>query len=214
MSVICPTVTAFSVDEYGRQIDRIAGFADRIHIDLMDGEFSPTKSPNPIQVWWPGDIEADIHLMFARPHEHIETLISLRPSMVIIHTEAEGDLLAFVNHLKKFDIKVGVALLAPTDPEDFTELIEVADHALIFSGDLGHFGGKVDPKLFQKIATVKRIHPGIEVGWDGGANQATVAQLAAAGIDVINVGGAIQRSDEPEDAYATLVAKLENKKDT
>ncbi len=208
MAVICPTVTALTVDDYGRQIDRIAGFAERIHVDLMDGVFAPTRSVNPIQSWWPKDIQTDIHLMFKKPLEHIETLVSLKPSMVIIHTEAEGDLIGFLDHLKKFGIKVGVALLAPTMPDDVTSLIEHADHVLIFSGDLGHFGGKVDPVLLEKAARIREINPSVELGWDGGANEETVEMLASGGIDVINVGGAIQRSENPEEAYATLVAKL------
>jgi ribulose-phosphate 3-epimerase len=208
MSVICPTVTAFSVEDYGRQIDRIAGFAERIHIDLMDGVFTPTRSPNPIQAWWPGDVEADIHLMYAKPLEHTETLVSLKPSLVIIHAEAEGNLVGFLEHLKKFDIKVGVALLAGTDPRDVASLIKLSDHVLIFSGDLGHFGGKVNESLLEKVAAVRDINPKVELGWDGGANADNVELLSRGGIDVINVGGAIQRSDNPEEAYATLVAKL------
>ena len=208
MSVICPTVTAFSVDEYGRQIDRIASFAERIHVDLMDGEFTPTRSPNPIQAWWPGDVEADIHLMFAKPLEHIETLVSLKPSLVIIHAEAEGNLSGFLEHLKRYGIKVGVALLPQTQPDDVAELIKVSDHVLIFSGDLGHFGGTVNEKLLEKVTKIREINPAVETGWDGGANADNIALLANGGIDVINVGGAIQRSDEPEEAYATLVAKL------
>ena len=208
MSVICPTVTAFSVDEYGRQIDRIASFAERIHVDLMDGEFTPTRSPNPIQAWWPGDVEADIHLMFAKPLEHIETLVSLKPSLVIIHAEAEGNLSGFLEHLKRYGIKVGVALLPQTQPDDVAELIKVSDHVLIFSGDLGHFGGTLNEKLLEKVTKIREINPAVETGWDGGANADNIALLANGGIDVINVGGAIQRSDEPEEAYATLVAKL------
>ena len=208
MSVICPTVTAFSVDEYGRQIDRIASFAERIHVDLMDGEFTPTRSPNPIQAWWPGDVEADIHLMFAKPLEHIETLVSLKPSLVIIHAEAEGNLSGFLEHLKRYGIKVGVALLPQTQPDDVAELIKVSDHVLIFSGDLGHFGGTLNEKLLEKVTKIREINPAVETGWDGGANAENIALLANGGIDVINVGGAIQRSDEPEEAYATLVAKL------
>ena len=87
-------------------------------------------------------------------------------------------------------------------------LIESADHVLIFSGDLGHFGGHADLAMLRKVADVKAIHPGVEIGWDGGANADNVAELAAGGIDVINVGGAIQRADDPQSAYDTLVSKI------
>ena len=208
MAIVCPTILAETPEDYERQIDRIAGFAERIQVDLSDGVFAPSKTVNPVQAWWPKDIAADLHMMFQRPAEHIETIISLRPSLVIIHAEAEGDLVGLVNHLKKFAIRTGVALLADTKVEDAASLLEIVDHALIFSGELGHFGGKADLRLLDKAAAIREQFPDVEIGWDGGANLDTIEALVAGGIDVVNVGGAIQRSDEPEEAYATLVAKL------
>lgn len=208
MSIICPTVLASEPHAYREQLERAARLADRIQIDLMDGDFAPSRSINPVQVWWSDGLIADIHLMFRRPSEHIETLVSLQPSMVIVHAEAEGDVLALIKHLQRLGIKAGVALLKPTEARDAVPLIESADHVLIFSGDLGHFGGHADLAMLRKVADVKAIHPGVEIGWDGGANADNVAELAAGGIDVINVGGAIQRADDPQSAYDTLVSKI------
>lgn len=208
MAIICPTVLAAEPHTFREQIKRATSVAQRIQIDLMDGEFAPTRSINPVQIWWPEDVTADIHLMFARPVEHLETLISLKPAMVIIHAEAEGDLLGIMAHLQKVGIRAGIALLKPTSPDAVRELIAAADHALIFSGDLGHFGGQVDIAMLQKVPVIRRIHPGIEIGWDGGANETNVAELADGGIDVINVGGAIQRAEDSQTAYDTLVRKI------
>ena len=210
MSIICPTVTPSTPDPhtYREQIERVASLSDRIQIDLMDGDFAPNKNTNPIQVWWPENVKPDIHLMYRRPIEQIETLVSLKPSMVIIHAEAEGDLVGMIHHLQKLGIKAGVAILKPTQPNDVSDLIAIADHVLIFSGELGFFGGHVDLGMLLKVPQIKAINPSIEIGWDGGANETNVVQLAKGGIDVINVGGAIQRADNPQSAYDTLLAKL------
>lgn len=208
MAVVCPTVLALTSQDYERQMDRIASFAERVQIDLADGIFAPVKTTNLIQTWWPKDVQADIHLMYEKPHVELETLVSLRPSLVIIHAEAEGDLVSFVQHLKRFEIKTGVALLPETQVSDKRELISNVDHVLIFSGDLGRFGGKADLGLLKKVAQIHDINPAIEIGWDGGANADNIHELVAGGVDVVNVGGAIQRSEDSEKAYATLVAKL------
>ena len=42
MSVIAPAVLAENTIAYKEQMDRIAGFAERVHIDITDGEFAPT----------------------------------------------------------------------------------------------------------------------------------------------------------------------------
>ena len=208
MAIVCPTVLAETPEDFARQMDRIAGFAERIQIDLGDGIFTQTKTINPVQTWWPKDIDADLHLMFQSPLEHIETLVSLKPHMVIVHAEADGDLKAFFEHLKKFEIKTGLALLPETGAESVKELLDAVDHVLIFSGDLGHFGGKADLKLLEKIEELRAQKKDLEIGWDGGANEENITALVSGGVDVVNVGGAIQRSENPEKAYATLVAKL------
>lgn len=208
--MICPTVTPTTPDpaEYSQQMERIARFASRIQIDLMDGDFAPSKSLNPAQVWWPSGITADIHMMFRRPLEQLETLISLQPHLIIIHAEAEGDLKGMMEHVQKLGIKAGICLLKQTDPRDVQDLIAVADHVLLFSGDLGYFGGLADMTVLEKIPTIKSMNAAIEIGWDGGANIENVADLREGGVDVINVGGAIQQSADPEAAFLALEAAL------
>lgn len=209
--IICPTVTETEGNPhvYRTQIERLQPFAKRIHIDLMDGDFAPTRSINPAQVWWPEGVVADIHIMFRRPLEHTETLVALGPNMVVIHAEAEGDLAGQIEHLQKLGIKAGISLLKDTPVDSAKELIKIADHVLLFSGDLGHFGGHADMKVLEKVPQAREIRPDVEIGWDGGANADNVKQLAEGGVDVINVGGAIQRASNPEEAYARLVAKLQ-----
>lgn len=210
MSIICPSVTPQTTDpkEYCEQIERVAPFAKRLQLDFMDGEFAPVHSLNVAQAWWPKGVEADIHLMYKKPRQYLETLIGLRPSLVILHAEAEGDLVAMLEYIKKCGVKAGVALLQKTRPADVKATLAVADHALIFSGDLGHFGGKADLGLLTKVAELKAINSRLEIGWDGGASQENIAELARGGIDVINVGGAIQRASNPREVYDTMVKSI------
>lgn len=205
MPTICPTVLANDAHDFRSQMERIAPFAERIQIDLSDGVFSPTTTIAPIQTWWPEGIEADIHLMFNEPVAQLETLVSLKPHMVIIHAEAQGDLKAIIEHLQKVNIRVGVALLPQTTVSSASELVLAADHVLLFAGHLGSFGGNADLNVLDKVDDVKALAPDVEIGWDGGANMDNVVQLAHGGIDVINVGSAIQRADDPAFAYEELV---------
>ena len=208
MSVVCPTVLASNPHTYREQIERIEPFAKRVQIDLMDGDFAPSKSIAPTQVWWPEGWQVDIHLMFRKPLAHLETLISHHPHMIIVHAEADGNLAKLMKHLQQLKIKAGVALLKGTSPSSAEKLITIADHVLLFSGDLGHFGGTADVTVLDKIPAIKAINPTAEIGWDGGANAKNVAELAMGGVDVINVGGAIQKADNPQAVYDTIVSKI------
>lgn len=202
--IICPTITAYDLAEYSRQIRQVADFADRIHIDLMDGEFAPTKSPELSKIWWPHSIKADIHLMYQNPMDHLEQLIKLRPRMVIIHNEAHVHHMHFAAELHKEGILAGLAVLRDTPIEYAYQIMHSFDHVLIFSGNLGYHGGEADLGLIDKVAKVRNHHPEVEIGWDGGINDANAKQLIEAGVDVLNVGSYVQKSDNPLAAYAKL----------
>ena len=208
MADIAPTATASTPEEYKAEINRVASFTKRIHIDLADGEFAPTKLINPAEVWWPEQLTADIHVMYQRPAEVLETLASMNPSLIVIHAEADGGLSGLLQQIKDFGIRAGIALLKPTNAESVDELIRLADHVLVFSGDLGYHGGTVDFELLDKVAEVKRLNPEAEIGWDGGITAESAAHLVDGGVDVLNVGGFIQQSDDPAGAYQQVVSAL------
>jgi ribulose-phosphate 3-epimerase len=205
MPLICPTVLAEDPHAYREQMARIQPFAERIQIDIADGEFAPNKTVAPIQVYWPEGVLADLHLMVKNPMQHLETVVSLQPNLVIVHAEAGGDIRGMILELQSVGIKAGVALLKESKPEDYDDVISLADHVLLFAGDLGHFGGTADMDVLKKIPDVRAFAATVELGWDGGVNNENTPLLVQAGIEVLNVGGFIQNADDPQKAYEQLV---------
>ncbi len=212
MVTICPTITAYNPQEYKEQMQRVQPLARRVHIDLMDGEFAPTKSVGLDEVWWPDNLQADIHLMYKRPFDHLEKLIELKPQLVIIHNEADVHHMHFVAELHKAGIRAGLALLQDTPVEYAFQIMHSFDHVLVFSGHLGYHGGQADLNLVDKVSQIKNHHPDAEIGWDGGINDQNATVLIESGVDVLDVGGFIQKSADPATAYATLKTIAEKTK--
>lgn len=210
-AIICPTVMGASSREYREAIERVADFADRIHIDFADGVFAPTKLEPIEDAWWPIGLMVDFHIMYKTPMEHLETVIMHQPHMAIVHAEAEGTW-EFLQELEHYGIQRGVALLKDTPADVIKPYLEHIDHVLVFSGDLGYYGGKADLALLEKVKELRKLKPELEIGWDGGVNEQTAPELAAGGVDVLNVGGAIQKAVDPENAYDTLVASIKTNK--
>lgn len=208
MAIICPTITAYDTHEYRAQMDRITPFTKRVHIDLMDGTFAPTKSPELARIWWPHELEADIHLMYQNPMDYIDLLIKLKPRMVVIHNEATVHHMHFAAELHKADILAGLAILHDTPIEHAYQIMHSFDHVLIFSGHLGYHGGEADMGLLDKVYKVRQHHPDAEIGWDGGINADNAFELVKGGVDVLNTGGFIQKSDDAANAYAKLNAVI------
>jgi ribulose-phosphate 3-epimerase len=207
MSVVCPTILADTVEEYHEQMDAISSFASRIQVDLGDGKFT-TATVSIADAWWPSTISADIHLMYEHPTKYLHALVALEPSMVILHAEAKEDLQDAITYLQQHRVRVGIALLKDTTVESAWNLIERSDHVLIFSGALGSFGGKADLSLLNKVEKIRAIKADIEIGWDGGANVGNAGQLSDGGVDVINVGSAIQKANQPENAYRDILRQV------
>jgi len=207
---ICPTITALTIEEFNAQIEKVSIFAKRIHIDLMDGIFAPTKSIDLSQVWWPEGIMADIHVMFQNPSELLDGLIDLKPNMVIVHAEAVCDVALFASRLREHGVKTGLALLPQTSVSSVDYLLPHVQQVLIFSGNLGYQGGsKADLSLLEKIDQVKQSHKWVpEIAWDGGINDLVARQLTEGGVDVLNVGSFIHSSTNPTNAYNLLTQQV------
>ncbi len=208
MPVVCPTVLANDAHEFQTQMNRIKSFAKRIQIDLTDGIFAKTPTVALEQVWVPDAISADLHLMYKNPIDYIDEAIKLKPNMIIVHAEADGNFLKIADKAHKQGIKVGVALLAKTSTHRVKPSLPEIDHILIFSGNLGEFGGIADLHLLDKIKQLKEWKDTLEFGWDGGVNDNNVKQLAEGGVDVLNVGGYIQNSADPQTSFNELNALI------
>lgn len=211
MAIIAPAVLADGPHGYREQVERVQLFAERVHIDVCDGVFAPTTTIGLEQLWLPEEKQVDVHLMYQNPEHVLARVVELKPNLVIIHAEAEGNFQEISDVLRSSGIKVGLAVLPQTSIEIIRPAFHLIDHVLIFSGDLGRFGGKTDLSLLGKIGEVKEFDPMIEIGWDGGINEENVKTLVHNGVQVLDVGGFIQKSSNPSDAYATLKGLIENK---
>ncbi|MCL2451696.1 hypothetical protein FWD20_02370 [Candidatus Saccharibacteria bacterium] len=206
MAQIVPTITETTPAGYAETLAKLA-FAPRIHVDIADGEFAPNLTVNLNQIYW-GEQIIDLHLMLKKPIEWLNQMVALNPYLVVLHAESDEaatNLPRIFEHLKKFDIKCGVALLPDTQPEEVTEIIKESDYVLVFGGHLGYQGGTADLSQLVKTEKIRAINPDVEIAWDGGANAGNVAEIAKRGVDVINVGSAVAKTDDPEKSYNDLV---------
>jgi ribulose-phosphate 3-epimerase len=206
---IIPTLLSNNKQDYRAQAEKINTFSRRVQIDVTDNDFVQNTTLDITNVWWPKNWEADLHFMALRPSEDLDIILKLHPSLCILHAEAGENLLPIFAKLKEADIKCGVALLPQTYPANVRDYILAADHALIFAGRLGQQGSQADLMQMEKIPLIRNMKPEIEIGWDGGANMSNVRALAHADLDIINVGSAISKAEDPAAAYQALTEEID-----
>lgn len=204
MAVIVPCITTDNIEEFNQRIETYGAFTDRLHIDVSDGEFAPNMLVSPNAITIPEGRVVDIHVMYARPSECVPALIALKPRLITLHAESSEKIDGLMDEIKKAGIKVGLALLKTTVPKTVKPLIEKADHVMIFSGELGQYGGKASMMQLEKVRLIRMIHPSVEIGWDGGASFDNAFSLSQGDVNVVYVGGAIGKASDPAKAYKEL----------
>lgn len=202
---IVPTILANTTDEFNASVALISEFANRVQIDISDGTLASSNTVDLENIFWPNEWQVDLHMMTDMPSRYVDKIIAMRPSLVIFHAEVREDLRPIFEKLAKANIKTGLALQRATVPETKADLIKIVNHVLIFAGELGKMGGQANLLQTEKVQLIKAISPGVEIGWDGGANVDNLPTIFRAGVKVINVGSAISRADDPKMAYTSLV---------
>lgn len=211
MSSIAPAILTDNLTEFNQQIQEASQFCKRVQIDVSDGTFAPSVLVPIGELKWPTGMQVDLHVMSARPSDHLDTIIAIKPTLCIIHAEVDDNIPSIFEKLKTAGIKTGLAFLKNTYPGKSADLLQEADHALIFAGELGSQGGTPDMMQVEKVPLLRKIKPNIEIGWDGGANLSNVRALAHADVDVINVGSAISKASDKAAMYQSLIAESEKK---
>jgi ribulose-phosphate 3-epimerase len=208
MVEICPTILASNKEELKKQLSNVS-FANHIHIDFMDGSLTDSKSIALSDVEIPANKTIDLHIMYDKPQEFLDEFIKLKPNMVIVQAESHCDIVKLATDLRDAGIKTGLSILPETTAEAVNYILPHVQQVMIFSGNLGHFGGRADLGLLDKVEKLKKMHRWLEFGWDGGINDQNIRALIDGGIEVLSVGGFIQKAKDPQDAYSQL-AKVSN----
>ncbi|RMH56884.1 MAG: ribulose-phosphate 3-epimerase [Bacteroidetes bacterium] len=180
-----------------------------LHIDVMDGHFVPviTFGPRVVEALQPLRAEGvvlDVHLMVEQPERHLEAFARAGASIATVHVEACPHLHRTVELIKDLGMQAGVTLNPATPLVMLEEILPDVDLVLIMSVNPGAGGQAFIPQSTSKIRRARRMlnaigsHAYLEV--DGGIKPDNVAEVVAAGANVIVAGSAV--FDERERSVA------------
>ncbi len=184
-----------------------------LHFDVMDGVFVPQITGGAAFVAAIGaGLVRDVHLMVERPARHVEAFARAGADLITVHAEAPdaAEALSRVRECRKRTarpILAGLAVLPETPLDLLAPLLDPApDLVLLLSldprtgtpADVSHAA----ERLRRLAGSFGQERPVMAI--DGGIDEATVAEAAAAGADVVVSGSAIFRAARPEAAFRRL----------
>ena len=212
---IAPSILSADFSKMGEEVSSLERCgADIVHCDVMDGVFVNNIT---FGIKMVADIRKqtklplDCHLMIVHPEKYVERFAKAGADIITVHYEACKDNLKEVLALIKATGKKCGAVINPDTPvEAISDIVELCDMVLVMSVFPGFGGQKFIPSALDKLRQIRAIIDAsgkdIDLEIDGGVNVENVAEIKAAGANVIVAGNAVFKAENRAETIARLKA--------
>jgi ribulose-phosphate 3-epimerase len=207
---IAPSILSADFGRLAEEVRAIAA-ADYVHVDVMDGHFVPNLTIGPVvieAVRRATSLPLDVHLMIEDAERWVAAYARAGADLIGVHVEACPHLHRTLSQIRELG-KQPVVVLNPHTPVEAIEHV-LADVAmvLIMSVNPGFGGQRFIPAALDKIRRLRRMIDErgleVEIEVDGGIKVDNVAEVCAAGANVIVSGSGVFGTPD----YAMTIAEL------
>ncbi len=185
---------------HGVQIAESYGI-ERLHVDIMDGEFVDNISFGPQLVKdlrKHTKLELDIHLMLKHPEKFIDRFIASGVNSIAIHQESSGNIASMLSSIRSKGCSNAIAINPDTLPD--SNLLPLVDYVLIMGVYPGFGSQKFIPDTIKTIEQLinhrQNSNLSYQIAIDGGITSELAKQLARIGVNIIISGHAFFQSPQ------------------
>ncbi len=207
---IAPSILSCDFGNLAAEIAAIAS-ADYVHVDVMDGHFVPNLTIGPVvveAVRRVTQLPLDVHLMIDNADRWIADYARAGADIIGVHAEACPHLHRALQQIRALGKKASVAINPHTPISTIEWVLRDVDQVLVMSVNPGFGGQSFIPSALEKIRTLRRIADDkgyrIDIEVDGGIKTDNVAEVVAAGANVIVSGSGVFGTAD----YAATIAEL------
>jgi ribulose-phosphate 3-epimerase len=210
---VAPSILSADFSKLGAQVAEVMEAGARvIHVDVMDGHFVPPITMGPLvasaiadQVHDAGGA-IDVHLMVARPADHVEEFARAGADCITAHFEADPNIHRTLGAIQEAGCLAGVAINPGTPAVAVSELDPYADVVLCMSVNPGWGGQSFIETSPEKVRRIRDIASTPVIEMDGGIDADTVGSVAEAGATLFVAGSAVFGAPDPGEAFQRIAA--------
>jgi ribulose-phosphate 3-epimerase len=212
MVEIAPSILSADFARLAEEIKTVerAG-ASVLHVDVMDGRFVPNITiglPVVKAISRATQLPIDAHLMIVEPGRYAEQFVAAGAQMVSIHVEADPHAHRTLTAIRNAGAQAGIAINPATSLAALEEVIRFADYVLLMSVNPGFGGQKFIPETLDRLRRLRKMIDeralGTRIEIDGGIDRDNIAEVVAAGAEIIVAGSAIFAAKDPAAAVREL----------
>jgi ribulose-phosphate 3-epimerase len=205
MTQVIPGILEKDWQEIERKLEIIKPISRFVHVDFLDGKFSPETSFMDIEQFkkYKDDFFMEAHLMVQNPAKYIKPLSDAGFNRFLGHIEKMKNLDEFVAE-GQIHGEVGIALDIDTKIESLKVPYDDLDCILLMGVKAGKSGQIFLPEILEKIKKIKQATE-IPVEIDGGINEQTILDVKTEGAMRFVATSYIFQNHDPMQAYEKLV---------
>lgn len=196
--LLAPSLLSSDFTELGNAVAEIEERGGNlVHIDVMDGTFVPEITigqPVVSALRKRTGLPFDVHLMVMHPETQLDSFVKAGADWITFHYEACVHHHRLIQQIHDAGIKAGISIVPSTPVSAVSEILPFVDLVLVMTVNPGFGGQKLIPRCLEKVRELSRIRADNNYGYlisvDGGINEKTAVDAAAAGSDILVSGSA------------------------